>query len=117
MKNLEKGKRGEQLALDFLISRGYQILKRNYRYNNAEVDIILKKREYIIFVEVKYRTSAAFGFPEEFLHTGQMNRIKAAAENFLFEMQSEYYHRFDIISILSKRGRKEEILHIKDAFY
>ena len=63
----ELGKKGEVLAVDFLIKKGYDILKKNYRYQQCEVDIIAKKGAILAAVEVKTRASKDFGDPQQFL--------------------------------------------------
>ena len=63
---ISKGKYGEQLAAEFLSENGYEIIERNYRYKHAEIDIIARQGEALIFVEVKLRSSQTFGVPEEF---------------------------------------------------
>jgi len=67
-KNIEFGKRGEKLAEDHLISKGYKILKKNWRFKRAEIDIIAKDKEGIlVFVEVKTRSYTYYGEPEVFV--------------------------------------------------
>lgn len=59
-----RGISGERLAVEYLISKGYRILAQNFRYLKAEVDIIAQKDNYLVAVEVKTRSSIAFGAPE-----------------------------------------------------
>ncbi len=61
------GTLGEDLAIDYLIKQGYQILERNYRYQKGEVDILAKKDDALVAVEVKTRTGNYFGHPHEFV--------------------------------------------------
>ena len=61
------GKKGEELAVNHLLKKGYNILERNYRFDKAEVDIIAQKKDILAVVEVKTRTSADFGNPESFV--------------------------------------------------
>lgn len=58
---------GEDVAIDYLIKHGYQILERNYRYQKGEVDILAKKDDALVAVEVKTRTGNYFGDPHEFV--------------------------------------------------
>ena len=61
----ELGKKGEQLAVDFLQKKGYTILDRNWRFKKAEVDIIAQKEQILAIVEVKTRSSNYFGNPQD----------------------------------------------------
>ena len=61
----EIGDRGEQLAVNYLIEKGYSLKERSYRFKRAEIDIIVGKGNIVVFVEVKFRTGTGFGFPEE----------------------------------------------------
>ncbi|HIC33059.1 MAG TPA: DUF91 domain-containing protein, partial [Flavobacteriaceae bacterium] len=67
----ELGKKGEQLAVDFLIESGYDIIERNYRFNKAEVDIIAQKKDVLAIIEVKTRSTADFGNPQDFVKPKQ----------------------------------------------
>ena len=110
------GKKGEQLACGFLKKQGFSIKQQNYRYKRSEIDIICQQGELLIFVEVKTRSSQAYGPPESFVSPSQQEAIVRAAEHYV-----EYHgwpgdFRFDIIAIL-KSAASVKILHLKDAFY
>ncbi len=62
----ELGKKGEQLAVDFLLENEYDIISRNYRFEKAEIDIIAQKKDVLAIVEVKTRSNADFGKPHVF---------------------------------------------------
>ena len=112
----ELGKKGEELAIDFLLKNGYEIIARNYIYQKSEVDIIAKKGEILAIVEVKTRTSAHFGDPQQFLKPKQMQRIIKAVDFFVNDNEMDVEVRFDIIAIvLNKKGMNLE--HLEDAFY
>ena len=107
------GKKGEEMAVEYLKSQGYKIVDRNYRHARNEIDIISIIDNILVFVEVKYRTNLAYGFPESFVSKGQEKRITEAAENYIFEKNWQKNIRFDIISIES--GKNTKITHFKDA--
>lgn len=110
------GKKGEVLAADFLIKNGYYILKKNYRYQHCEVDIIAKKGDILAVVEVKTRASKDFGDPQQFLKPKQIQRIIKAADYFVNDHNMELEMRFDIIAIVL--NNKEMCLeHLENAFY
>ena len=110
------GKIGEDEAAQFLIKNNYQILDRNYRYKRAEIDIICRKGDLLVFVEVKSRSSAAYGLPETFVSKNQQKSIIGAAEQYIHEMEWSAEVRFDIISIIRNKD-EQELEHFKDAFY
>ncbi len=112
--NKELGQEGEQIAADYLAGKGYQILRKNYRYKRAEVDIIAQLGNMLTFVEVKYRRSNAFGFPEEFVNEKKQELLQSAAENYVEEQRWTGHIRFDIIAI-TRQGRLD-VEHFEDAF-
>ncbi len=109
------GKRGEDLAQKYLFNKGYEILTTNYRYKHAEIDLIVKTKELLVFVEVKCRSNTDFGLPECAVDEKQENRIIKAAEHFLLNSDWENNIRFDIISIIFEQG-SYQIEHFEDAF-
>lgn len=114
-KKAELGAEGELLAAEYLQSIGYEIQHQNYRYKLAEIDIIAKHDQLLIFVEVKTRTKTNFGFPEEAVDDKKAAKVGEGAEHYTFENNWDGDIRFDIISIVV--GETTEIEHFKDAFY
>ncbi|CAL2090725.1 YraN family protein [Tenacibaculum sp. 190524A05c] len=110
----ELGKRGEDAAVNYLIEKGYRILRRNYRFLKAEVDIIAKKDDIIIGVEVKTRTSNYFGNPQDFINQKKIQLLTAALDHYMQESNLDIEVRFDIISVIGNKSF--EIKHIEDAF-
>lgn len=110
------GKRGEDLAADYLIGKGHIILIRNYRHGKSEVDIISQHGDTVVFTEVKTRTSDAFGYPEDAVSSRKQAQLKLAMEQYVLENNITSEPRFDIISIITTRGQTD-IHHIEDAFY
>lgn len=111
-----KGKEAENLAADFLKQQGYEIVERNYRYQRSEIDLIVRKENWLVFVEVKMRSSDAFGYPEEFVDYRKAKNIVFGAEQYTFEHNYEGNVRYDVVAI-SLRNGKPEIRHFEDAFY
>lgn len=114
--HIELGKKGEQLAVDFLIKNGYNILDRNYRFDRAEVDIIAKKEEILSIIEVKTRTNIDFGNPEDFVTPKQIKNLVKAVNEYVTENDLDLEVRFDIVAIV-KEKQSFKIEHLKDAFY
>jgi len=108
-----KGRKGEDIAVNYLLKKGFEILERNYRYKRAEIDIIAMKNELIVFVEVKLRMDTSFGHPEKFVSENQQQLIISGADDYIEQIQWQGNIRFDIISINSIN----EIAYFEDAFY
>ena len=110
------GKRGEDLALRFLKKKGYKIVERNYICKMGEMDIIAQEKDTLVFVEVKTRTSTAFGPPQLAVNSAKQMQLSKVALNFLKEKRLEDIKaRFDVVAIVL-RPSGEEIELIKDAF-
>jgi len=116
MDKLLFGQKGELLAKDHLISKGYEILETNYKASYAEVDIIAKLHKEIIFVEVKTRSYDYYGRPEEFVTRKKQDNISFAAAKYCEDIGHEGEIRFDIIAIIMSAGLTE-FKHIEDAFF
>lgn len=110
---IKTGDKGEILAADFLRKKGFEIVARNYRYRHSEIDIIARKENWTIFVEVKTRSYSYYGHPEEFVDAQQARRIFEAAEEFIYSTNWLGHIRFDIVSV--KLGTAPEIIHFEDA--
>ncbi|NWF87873.1 MAG: YraN family protein [Ignavibacteriaceae bacterium] len=113
------GNEGEELAVEFLVNKGYQIIKRNYRYGKGEIDIIAKdpNEEGLVFIEVKSRKNLDFGYPEESVTKNKIKQLKRIAELYLYENNvREILCRFDVISILIIANEKPRIEHLINAF-
>jgi putative endonuclease len=112
----ELGKTGESAAVEFLQKNGHEILAQNYRFGKAEIDIISKEGDMLVFTEVKLRSTDNFGFPEEFVNKKKRKLIQSAAGEYLAENKYDGEIRFDILAI-SNLIDGLKIYHIKDAFF
>lgn len=112
----ELGKKGEQLAVDFLLKNDYQIIERNYRFEKAEVDIIAKKNDILAVIEVKTRSTVDFGNPQDFVKPKQIQRLVKAVDDYVNVNDLDVEVRFDIIAIV-KAGSTFNIEHLENAFY
>ena len=110
------GKKGEQLAVDFLIENGYDIVERNYRFNKAEVDIIAQKEDVLAIIEVKTRSTTDFGNPQYFVKPKQIKNLVKAVDEYVTVNNLEVDVRFDIIAIV-KEEKQFKIEHLEDAFF
>lgn len=106
------GRIGEKEAVSYLKKQGYKIVETNYKNVFGEIDIIAKDGEYIVFTEVKTRTSEEFGSPCEALDFRKRQKYVKIAEAYLMAKgETESACRFDVIEV--ENGK---INHIKDAF-
>ena len=112
----ELGKKGEQLAVDFLLKNGYEIVERNYRFDKAEVDIIAKKDPILAIIEVKTRSTSDFGNPQDFVKPKQIQHLVKAVDEYVTTNNLDVEVRFDIIAIV-KQGNTFNIEHLENAFY
>ena len=111
------GRRGEVLAAQFLVDKGYEILDENWVHGKAEIDLIAYTKRQIVFVEVKTRTSVSFGMPEDFVSDAKQKQMELAANEYIELMNHQGEIRFDIISVLFDKQDKYTIKHIEDAFW
>ena len=114
-KHNELGKIGEDLAAQFLVDKGYEIVERNWRNKHKEIDIIAKDGEVLVVVEVKTRQSDEHGEPDLAVTQQKQTRLIYAANAYLFEHNLDINTRFDVVSIVFN-DEAPVINHIEDAF-
>ena len=114
---LQTGNHGEALAVEYLLTKGYTILARNWRFQKAELDIIAQQDRTTVFVEVKTRRGLAYGYPEEGVTPAKQKHLARGANAYVLEHDINNDIRFDIISIILGKGKAPEINHIEDAFF
>ena len=107
--NKYKGKIGEDLACEYLLSKGYKILERNWHYSKyAEIDIIAKDNDTYVFVEVKFRSNCNTGHPLEAIDSSKMEQLEKVTTAYVSEkLTNDSLFRIDVISII---GIKEPIV-------
>lgn len=116
MDHIKTGRRGENIALDYLKNEGYIIIERNYRCYLGEIDIIAKEGGILAFVEVKSRRSRRFGTPQEAVGAKKQKKISMIAMFYLQEKKiSDVNARFDIVAVYIDSGAPFVEL-IRDAF-
>ncbi|SHM09749.1 putative endonuclease [Caldanaerovirga acetigignens] len=117
MERKKLGDMGEKYALDYLKANNYEIVKVNYRSRYGEIDIIAKENNTLVFIEVKTRTSDAFGRGMEAVDIRKQRKIRLVSLNFLNEYDEFVYNlRFDVIEIKMANGTLKELTHIINAF-
>lgn len=109
---------GEDFARKWLEQNGHTILCQNYRHDKYEIDIITQKQNTIHFVEVKIRSSARFGYPEQWVDATKLDRIKSAAQHYLLSHVCDApWISYDIIALLyTKTKDVYDVLFLEDVF-
>ncbi|NLW22267.1 MAG: YraN family protein [Tissierellia bacterium] len=114
-KNREKGLLGENIAINYLKSKGYIVIDRNYRTKIGEIDIIAIKSNYLVFIEVKTRSSTNYGYPYEFVNMKKQERIIKSSYIYMNQKDLlDFQPRYDIIEVILQK--KAKINHIENAF-
>ena len=113
--NIQKGRKGENTAREYLEKQGYKILETNRRFSRfCEIDIIALDGDTLVFVEVKTRSTNKCGAPEEAITRSKYNNIKTGLFTYLQENPNYKKYRIDIISIILKP--KITVKHLKNIY-
>jgi putative endonuclease len=113
------GRYGEQLAVDHLTGRGWQIVDRNWRCVVGELDIVARDGSVLVFVEVKTRSSTAFGDPAEAVTAVKSARLRRVAVQWLSAHREQARGaevRFDVVSIVRLAPGGPQLRHLPGAF-
>jgi putative endonuclease len=111
------GEEGERLAEEFLRKLGCKILRRNWHSRLGEIDLIARDGDEVVFVEVKLRTTANWGDPQEAVSLSKQRSICLAASEFADRNRLHGHTlRFDVVAVLLPDDGAAEIRHYKDAF-
>jgi putative endonuclease len=115
------GRFGEDVAAGHLEAAGLQILARNWRCREGELDVVAREGTELVFVEVKTRSSLAYGFPAEAVHQRKSARIRRLALGWMHEQresgagQSWSSLRFDVVTVV-RTGSGVRVEHLRGAF-
>ena len=113
------GQWGEAQAAEFLRKKKYQLVAAGYQCRFGEVDLIVKNRKYLVFVEVKLRKNEAFATAREYVNRAKQDRIRMTASLYLSENPTQLQPRFDVVEIYAPQGihTKDPVIHhLEDAF-
>ncbi len=116
-KHNELGKRGEEIATDWLRQKGLEIQAVNWRFRRYELDIVARDRDTVVFVEVKTRSQTYFGPPEIFVDQRKTDRILRAASAYMASIGHSWAVRFDVVAVLFQPGGQYTVRHLEDAFF
>lgn len=111
----ELGKAGEDEAATYLLTKGYQILHRNWHYRKKELDIVARKENTLVVVEVKTRSTDQYGNPEEAVTDKKIRNIIASTDVYLKRFGIDLPVQFDIITVIGIPPHTH-IEHIEEAF-
>ena len=95
----QAGQRGERMALDYLLGRGLQCLTCNYRCKGGEIDLVMRSRDSLVFVEVRYRSRSDFGSAADSITLTKRKRLQRAAQHYLLHTRDDSPCRFDVVTI------------------
>jgi putative endonuclease len=114
--SIRKGNEAEEQAKCYLMKHGLQWIQSHYRSRFGEIDLIMRDRSELVFVEVKYRKSAAFGLAYESVSTHKQKKLQLTALQYLAHTASNdrTIARFDVVSL---QGEPAQIEWIKNAFW
>jgi putative endonuclease len=108
----------EEYALDHLAEAGCKIIEKNFICTFGEIDLIMRDKDYLVFVEVRYRGKEDFGSGAETVSTTKQRKIIRSAQRYLQQkkISQEVFCRFDVISVTLNSEKKLELDWIKNAF-
>ena len=107
---MNRGAAAEALAARFLAARGLAIVERNYRCRGGEIDLIVRERDTLVFVEVRLRSGQAFGGAAESITSAKRRRLERAARHYLARIGREPPCRFDAVLLDSLDSKRIEWL-------
>ena len=113
-----RGRDAEQMACAHLLKNGLTLEQRNYRSPYGEIDLIMREREALVFVEVRFRSSSRFGSPAETVDARKRAKLRATAEYYLQHVRraSNKPCRFDIVAISGNRPGDPTLHWLRNAF-
>ncbi|MCG7973031.1 MAG: YraN family protein, partial [Candidatus Thiodiazotropha taylori] len=103
----------EQLAVDYLSRRGLKLVTRNFRCKVGEIDLVMREKRTLVFVEVRYRQSDDYGSALESITPSKQRKLLAAANLYLQKNQIDQACRFDVVAINGSANKRTT--WIKDA--
>jgi putative endonuclease len=111
------GRRGEDLAVEYLQRRGFVVLSRNWRCRDGELDVVAVDQKRLVVCEIKTRSGTAFGEPAEAVTRNKAARIRRVTQAWLTEHQVRWCEiRFDVVAVLAPPGGPVTMQHYESAF-
>jgi putative endonuclease len=110
--NYHKGRYGENIAKEYLLKKGYVFIESNFENKIGEIDLIMSDEDWLVFIEVKYKSDDRLGIPEEMIDKRKIWQVKRTAESYLIERKREIKnfkkYRIDAVCILGDKIRHYE---------
>lgn len=115
---IRMGKQSEQLALEMLESKGMTFVEKNYYCKHGEIDLIMKDRNDLVFVEVRSKSKVNFGTPVETINYSKRRKIEKTARDYLYKhnLLNKINCRFDLVGVIIGSSGEKHIEHIPGAF-
>lgn len=113
------GRKGEDIAVEFLKNKGYELITRNYNVSRwGELDAVMRDGNYLVFVEVRTKSNTFFGTPLETIDAEKRRQIVKMAKYYMTKekFSEDMFCRFDVVGIVLPPGGEPQIEHYKDAF-
>ncbi|MCD7873240.1 MAG: YraN family protein [Clostridiales bacterium] len=110
------GKLAEMQVCEYLEKRKYKLIDFNYSCRFGEIDLIMKNRKFICFIEVKMRNNQSFGSPKEFVGPQKQKKIIASAEIYLANHKTDLQPRFDVAEVFCENNKIKYIKYLENAF-
>ncbi len=111
------GRRGEDLAVEYLEQRGLVVLSRNWRCRDGELDVVATDSQRLVICEVKTRSTDWFGEPAEAVNGRKAARIRRVTQAWLAMHRVRWVEiRFDVVSVVAEPGRPATVRHYESAF-
>jgi putative endonuclease len=114
--HIELGKQGEQMACDWLMAKGFEIVHRNWRHSHYEIDIIAKKNAMLHFIEVKIRNYTKFGQPEDSVTRRKFKHLQRAVDEYLYQHPGNPWIQYGILAITMFRNKEPEFFLLEDVY-
>ncbi|MBK8747925.1 MAG: YraN family protein [Saprospiraceae bacterium] len=111
------GERGEAIAADYLLKKGYSILERNWRWKRAEIDLIAMRENTLVMVEVKTRSYTFFGTPDAFVTDHKEAMMLDAGYQYALLIEHEWSVQLDIIGIVMNEDDSYTLKHLEDVYF
>jgi len=115
---IELGRKGEDAALEYLQAQGMKLVARNYRVRAGEIDLIMRHKNTIVFVEVRTRNKTGHGTAIDSVNYAKRRQIERVARHYLKEhkMSDSIFCRFDVVGITPGSQDTLHVEHIQNAF-
>ena len=110
------GKLAEMKACEYLEKKRYKLVDFNYSCRFGEIDLIVKNRKYICFVEVKMRNERSIAQPLEFVDSAKQNKLAACAKLYLSSHKTDLQPRFVVVEVFCENNAIKSFKHLENAF-